>query len=178
MASRPANPSSASLANAENPTGSLTSSPGLGRGLVASLLAHGVRLPLVLRHAGVHLLDNIGADGAGEDLGHGVRLAAGAAALADDADGRPRGHRFGIRRNLLGMTVRPVAWDKRFFVLRKLQLGRTGPGRLGGALDVLFQVERWLEVVVVWGIVDLPVSGLRLEISECGFSREFPVGRP
>lgn len=30
-----------------------TSSPGLGRGLVAGLLAHGVRLALVLGHAGV-----------------------------------------------------------------------------------------------------------------------------
>lgn len=67
---------------------------------MTSLLAHGVRLPLVLRHAGVHLLDDIGANGAGEDLRHGVGLAAGAAALADDADSRPRRHRFGIRRNL------------------------------------------------------------------------------
>lgn len=67
---------------------------------MTSLGADGVRLPLVLGHAGVHLLDNIGADRAGEDLGHGVRVAAGATALADDADGRPRGHRFGIRRNL------------------------------------------------------------------------------
>lgn len=67
---------------------------------MASLGADGVRLPLVLGHAGVDLLDDIRADGAGEDLGHGVRVAAGATALADDADGRPLGHGFGIRRNL------------------------------------------------------------------------------
>ena len=46
----------------------LTSSPGLSRGLVTSLLAHGIWLTLVLGHSSVDGLNDIWADGRGEDL--------------------------------------------------------------------------------------------------------------
>ena len=72
--------------------GPLTSSPRLGRGLVTGLLADGVRLTLVLGHAGVHLVDDIRADRGTEDLGEGYSGAAGRAIGADDGDGGSRGH--------------------------------------------------------------------------------------
>lgn len=71
---------------------SLTSSPRLGRGLVTGLLADGVRLPLVLGHAGVHLLDDIRADRAQEHAGDGVRGTGGRAIGADDRDSRSGSH--------------------------------------------------------------------------------------
>jgi len=46
----------------------LTSTPGLSGGLVASLLAHGIRLTLVLGHSGVNGLNDIGSNGREEDL--------------------------------------------------------------------------------------------------------------
>ena len=46
----------------------LTGTPGLSRGLVTSLLAHCIRLTLVLGHSGVDSLDDIGSDGRKEDL--------------------------------------------------------------------------------------------------------------
>ena len=46
----------------------LTSSPGLSRGLVTSLLAHGIWLTLILGHSSVDGLNDIWADGRGEDL--------------------------------------------------------------------------------------------------------------
>ena len=46
----------------------LTSTPGLSRGLVTSLLAHCIWLTLVLGHSGVDSLDDIGSDGRKEDL--------------------------------------------------------------------------------------------------------------
>ena len=47
---------------------SLTSTPRLSTGLVASLLAHGIRLAAVLGHARVHRLHDIRADRGVEDL--------------------------------------------------------------------------------------------------------------
>ena len=84
--------------------GSLTSSPGLSRGLVASLLADGVRLTLVLGHALVNLLDDIRADGAQEHLGDGVSRAGGRAIGAQDGDGRSGGH-FVQDSGLLGINI-------------------------------------------------------------------------
>ena len=76
----------------------LTSSPRLGRGLVTGLLAHGVRLALVLGHAGVNLLDDVRADRAGEDGGEGMGVLGRLAIGADDRDGGPGRHFFEIRR--------------------------------------------------------------------------------
>ena len=45
-----------------------TSTPGLSRGLVASFLAHGIWLTLILRNTGVDGLDDIRSDGRSEDL--------------------------------------------------------------------------------------------------------------
>lgn len=75
----------------------LTSSPRLGRGLVTSLLADGVRLALVLGHAGVNLLDDIRADRAQEHSRDGVGVAGGSAIGADDGDGRTGGHCIEIK---------------------------------------------------------------------------------
>lgn len=92
---------------------SRTGTPGLSRGLVTSLLAHGVRLTLVLGHASVDspvrilaiipifisascvgigeiVLDNVGADGRLEDIGQGVGVLAGSTIGANDRDGRTR----------------------------------------------------------------------------------------
>lgn len=71
---------------------SLTSSPGLGRGLVTSLLAHSIRLSLVLSDTGVNLLDDVRSDRAGEDGGNGVGSSRGSTIFADDRDGRSRSH--------------------------------------------------------------------------------------
>lgn len=71
---------------------SLTSSPRLSRGLVTGLLAHCVRLALVLGHAGVNLLHDIRSDRAGEDGGNGVGRARGLTIFADDRNGRSRSH--------------------------------------------------------------------------------------
>lgn len=68
--------------------GRLTGSPRLGRGLVAGLLAHGIRLALVLRHAGMDLLDNVGSNGRGEDGGDGMGSSRRRTIFADDGDGR------------------------------------------------------------------------------------------
>lgn len=70
----------------------LTSAPRLSRGLVTSLLADGVRLPLVLGHAGVDVLDDIRADGGAEDLGEDLSGAGGLAIGADDGNCGTGGH--------------------------------------------------------------------------------------
>ena len=70
----------------------LTSSPRLGRGLVTGLLADGVRLPLVLGHSGVNLLDDVRADRAQENRGDGVRGTGGRAIGAEDRDSRSGSH--------------------------------------------------------------------------------------
>ena len=70
----------------------LTSSPRLGRGLVTSLLAHGIRLTLVLSDTSVHLLDNVRSDRAGEDSRNGVGSSSGSTIFADDRNGRSRSH--------------------------------------------------------------------------------------
>lgn len=70
----------------------LTSSPRLGRGLVTGLLAHGVGLALVLGHALVDILDDIGTDGGGEDGGHRVGGLGGLAIGTQNRDGRSGGH--------------------------------------------------------------------------------------
>lgn len=75
----------------------LTSSPRLSRGLVTGLLAHGVRLALVLGHAGMDLLDNIRADRAREDGGNGMGSSSGSTIFADDRNGRSRSHCEGLR---------------------------------------------------------------------------------
>jgi hypothetical protein len=71
---------------------STTSSPRLGRGLVTGLLAHSIRLSLVLSDTGVNLLDNVRSDRAGEDGGNGVGSSSGSTIFADDRDGRSRSH--------------------------------------------------------------------------------------
>lgn len=70
----------------------LTSSPRLSRGLVTGLLAHGVRLALVLGHSGVDVLDDIRADRAREDGRNGVGSSRGSTIFADDRNGRSRSH--------------------------------------------------------------------------------------
>lgn len=59
---------------------------------MTGLLAHGVRLALVLGHASVHLLNDIGTDRAREDGGNGVGSSGGSTILADDGNGRSRRH--------------------------------------------------------------------------------------
>ena len=70
----------------------LTSAPRLGRGLVTGLLADGIRLPLVLGHAGVDVLDDIRADRGAEDLGKDLSGTGGLAIGADNGNGRAGGH--------------------------------------------------------------------------------------
>lgn len=70
----------------------LTSSPGLGRGLVTGLLAHGIGLALVLGDSLVHLLDDIRTDGGGEDGREGVGGLSGLAIGTQDRDGRSGCH--------------------------------------------------------------------------------------
>ena len=77
------------LHNIEN---SRTGTPRLSRGLVTSLLAHSVGLTLVLGHASVNLLNDIGSDRAGEDSRNGMGGSGGRAILSKDGDGRSRGH--------------------------------------------------------------------------------------
>jgi hypothetical protein len=74
-------------------SGQLTSSPRLSRSLVTGLLAHGVGLALVLSHAGVDLLDNIGSDGRGKDGRDRMGSSRRSTIFADDSDGRSGGHR-------------------------------------------------------------------------------------
>lgn len=87
-----------------------TGTPGLGRGLVASLFTHSVRLSLVLRHASVNrpailisirnfgsrsrvrILDDIWTNWCLEDIGQRVRFVGGPAIGANDGDDRSRGH--------------------------------------------------------------------------------------
>ena len=71
---------------------SLTSAPRFGRSLVTGLFADGVRLALVLGHAGVDVLDNIRADRGAEDLGEDLGGTGGLAIGADNGDGRSGGH--------------------------------------------------------------------------------------
>ena len=59
---------------------------------MASLLADGVGLSLVLGHSGVDVLDDIGPDGGAEDLGEDLSGTGGLAIGADDGDGRSGGH--------------------------------------------------------------------------------------
>lgn len=70
----------------------LTSSPGLGRGLVTGLLAHGIGLALVLGDSLVHLLDDIRTNGGGEDGREGVGGLSGLAIGTQDRDGRSGCH--------------------------------------------------------------------------------------
>lgn len=91
-----------------------TGTPGLSGGLLAGLLADGVRLALVLGHADVHLpveevssafpppkcpssmrvgvLDNVRADGRREDGGEGLGGPGGLALSRSDRNGRTRRH--------------------------------------------------------------------------------------
>jgi hypothetical protein len=93
---------------------SRTGTPGLSGGLVTSVLGYGVRLALVLGHAGVDMpgrllanipifrlvggvvgvggcvLDNVGTDGCLEDIGQGVGVLAGSPVGANDGDSRTR----------------------------------------------------------------------------------------
>lgn len=71
---------------------SRTGTPRLSRGLVTSLLAHGVGLTLVLSHAGVNLLDDVRSDRAGEDSGNGVGSSSGSTIFAENGDGRSGSH--------------------------------------------------------------------------------------
>jgi len=60
---------SSSTTNTGNTCNGATSTPGFGTGLVTSLLAHGICLPLIFRDALVHLLDDIEPDGGGQNRG-------------------------------------------------------------------------------------------------------------
>lgn len=70
----------------------LTSSPGLGRGLVTGLLAHCIGLALVLGDSLVNLLDDIRTDGGSEDGRVGVGGLSGLAIGTQDRDGRTGCH--------------------------------------------------------------------------------------
>jgi hypothetical protein len=102
---------------------SLTSAPRLGRGLVTGLLADGVRLALVLGHAGVDVFDDVGAnrgrENLGEDLGGTGSLAIG----ADDGDGRSGGHCF--RDGRKGLQTRQTTLARRseanFLLMEKIK---------------------------------------------------------
>lgn len=59
---------------------------------MTGLLADGVRLALVLGHAGVDVLDDIRADRGAEDLGEDLGGTGGLAIGADNGDGRSGGH--------------------------------------------------------------------------------------
>lgn len=59
---------------------------------MTGLLAHGVRLALVLCHALVDILNDIGTDGGREDSGDGVGGLGGLAIGTHDRDGRSGGH--------------------------------------------------------------------------------------
>ena len=59
---------------------------------MTGLLANGIRLPLVLCHAGVHALNNVRTDRAQEDGGHRVRAARPLPVLANNRDCGPRSH--------------------------------------------------------------------------------------
>ncbi len=60
---------------------------------MTGLLTDGVRLALVLGHAGVDVLDDIRADRGREDLGEDLGGTGGLAIGADNRDGRSGGHR-------------------------------------------------------------------------------------
>jgi hypothetical protein len=78
--------------NPRNTSNSTTGTPRLSRGLVTSLLAHGVGLTLVLGHSGVNLLDNVRSDRAGEDSRNGVGSSGGSTIFAENGDGRSGSH--------------------------------------------------------------------------------------
>lgn len=86
----------------------LTSAPRLGRGLVAGLLADSVRLPLVLGHARVDVLDDVGTDGRAEDLRKDFGGAGGLAIGADDGHGRAGGHLVQMLRHRLSVSRREL----------------------------------------------------------------------
>ena len=113
---------------------SRTGTPGLSGGLVTSVLSYGVRLALVLGHAGVDVpvrvlahilhsascvcggvgdfvLDNVRADGRLEDIGQGVGVLAGSPIGANDRDSRAR-HLYCLLvvrcENLQSSTRRPA----------------------------------------------------------------------
>jgi len=85
---------------------------------MTGLLAHGVGLALVLGHAGVNLLDNIGSDGGGKDGRDRMASSRRRAIFADDCDGRSGGHRevvglcetCGLVRNLKLHKARSSWW--------------------------------------------------------------------
>lgn len=70
---------------------------------MASLLAHGIRLPLVLSHASVDGLDNVRADRCLEDIGQGSGLRRGRTIGAVDGDSRSAGH-FVVAGDVLGVS--------------------------------------------------------------------------
>ena len=88
---------------------------------MTSLLAHGVRLTLVLGHASVNLLHDIRADRGAEDSRDGVGRARGLTIFADDRDGRSRSHCEGS-----GEGLEPVKRKKitRSALLQRLETPR------------------------------------------------------
>jgi hypothetical protein len=91
---------------------SATSAPRLSRGLVTSLLADGVRLPLVLGHAGVDVLDDIRADGGAEDLGEDLSGAGGLAIGADDGNCGTGGHLVRVSGQVLSAAKEAKVSDR------------------------------------------------------------------
>jgi len=68
-----------------------TGTPGLGRGLVTGLVADGVGLAAVLGEVGVHQVNDVGADGSGEDAGQLDGLLQGGSISAVNGDNGARG---------------------------------------------------------------------------------------
>lgn len=73
---------------------------------MTSLLAHSVWLTLVLRHALVHLADNVGSDGRFEDIRQRDRVRAGASIWRDHRDCRTARHIVGCGVRFVGNHLR------------------------------------------------------------------------
>ncbi len=86
---------------------------------MTGLLADGVRLPLVLGHAGVDVLDDIRADGGAEDLGEDLGGTGGLAIGADNGDSRSGGH-------LVQCWDKSRGWWKRLKVSKLVFVGVNG----------------------------------------------------
>ena len=93
---------------------------------MTGLLADGVRLALVLGHAGVDVLHDIRADRGREDLGEDLGGTGGLAIGADDGDGRSGGHCF--RDGRKGLQSRQTTLARRsevnFLLMEKSRDGK------------------------------------------------------
>lgn len=150
---------------------SLTSAPRLGRGLVAGLLADGVRLPLVLGHAGVDVLDDIRADRGAEDLGEDLSGAGGLAIGADNGDGRSGGHLVRCWDKFFGSaTAVENVSNRESMGVSSTELWRL-PKRTKSRIGRAFLPGRW---AVVEGAKNRGQRELQLKF--CNIRRSVPVG--